>query len=137
MNAESSAAQERSPVEAATVTPAHVGPAALALLEQARLQAAAGDGERAAATLERALRIEADNPWLWHRLGVLRLQQGMWDQAIALALRSNGFARGNARLLGGNWRVIAEARAGQGDHAGAQAALRQARTYLGPSPASP
>jgi Tfp pilus assembly protein PilF len=86
------------------------GPAVRELLQRASEQAEAGEGERAAATLERALRIEPANPWLWHRLAVLRLQQGYPELAIHLAARSSELARGDARLLAGNRQVIRMAR---------------------------
>ena len=44
-----------------------------ALVAQAHAQAAGGDYGQAAATLERALRIEPDNPLLWIELGRVRL----------------------------------------------------------------
>lgn len=88
-----------------------VSPAVAALLRLARSQADAGHGEHAAATLERALRIEPRNPWLWHRLAVLRLQQGYWDRSAELAKKSNLLARNHRRLLTGNLEVIQAARA--------------------------
>ncbi|MGH8508049.1 MAG: tetratricopeptide repeat protein [Gammaproteobacteria bacterium] len=88
-----------------------VRPATAALLRLARSQAEAGHGEQAAATLERALRIEPRNPWLWHRLAVLRLQQGYWDRAAELAKKSSVLARDHRRLLKGNLEVIQAARA--------------------------
>ncbi|MGH8554319.1 MAG: tetratricopeptide repeat protein [Gammaproteobacteria bacterium] len=88
-----------------------VSRAVAALLRLARSQADAGHGEQAAATLERALRIEPRNPWLWHRLAVLRLQQGYWDRAAELAKKSNLLARNHRRLLMGNLEVIQAARA--------------------------
>lgn len=88
-----------------------VGSAAGELLAQARQRAESGDGEGAAALLQRAIRIEPDNPWLWHRLAVLRLQQGRTEEARGNALKSIGLAGGNDRLIAGNREVIR--RAGQ------------------------
>ncbi|MGH8533734.1 MAG: tetratricopeptide repeat protein [Gammaproteobacteria bacterium] len=88
-----------------------VSPAVAALLRLARSRAEAGHGEQAAATLERALRIEPRNPWLWHRLAVLRLQQGYWDRSVELAKKSSLLARNHRRLLAGNLEVIQAARA--------------------------
>ena len=110
------------------------GAAALALLAQARAQAQQGDGEQAAATLERAIRIEPGNPWLWHRLAVLRLQLGEPEQAIELATKSNTLASvsaaGNRRLQGGNWQVIGAARTQLGQHPGAADANARAGQIL-------
>ncbi len=90
------------------------GAAVRELLQRARIQAEGGEAERAAATLERALRIEPANAWLWHRLAVLRLQQGFRKLASELASRSSALARGDARLLMGNREVIRAAREGGG-----------------------
>ena len=76
--------------------------ATIALLEQAQGQAQAGDADLAAATLERAIRIEPANPWPWHHLAVLRLQQGQLRQAIDIAGKSNSLAGDNARMIAGN-----------------------------------
>jgi hypothetical protein len=105
------------------------GGAALALLEQASGHAAAGRAETAAALLERAVRIEPANPWLWHRYAVLRLQQGNFEQAIALASKSNTLVRANERLAAGNWQVIARAKRVLGDVAGAERAAAQSRRH--------
>jgi hypothetical protein len=48
------------------------------LLDTAEQRASAGHLDSAAATLERALRLEPQNPLLWHRLARLRLQQGQF-----------------------------------------------------------
>lgn len=101
--------------------------AVVALLDTAREQAAAGQDEQAAANLERALRIEPKNPWLWHRLGVLRLQQGDYQAAINLANKSNSLAAGNRRLMAGNWELLARAYSALGKDAEAERARRNAR----------
>lgn len=102
-------------------------PAVVALLETAREQAAQGQDEQAAANLERALRIEPKNPWLWHRLGVLRLQQGNYQAAIDLARKSNSLAAGDRRLLAGNWELLARAYTALGNPAAAESARQKAR----------
>ncbi|MGH8588097.1 MAG: tetratricopeptide repeat protein, partial [Gammaproteobacteria bacterium] len=89
------------------------------LLTRAQTLANAGKSEQAAAILERAIRIEPRNPWLWHRLAVLRLQEGRHSLAIELAKKSNVLARGNRRLLAGNWLLVGNARAGLRDVGGA------------------
>ncbi len=104
--------------------------APMVLLTRAQAFANAGKAEEAAATLERAIRIESRNPWLWHRLGVLRLQEGQHSLAIELAKRSNVLARGNRRLVAGNWFLIGKARAGLRDAEGAARARARAREYL-------
>lgn len=112
------------------VRPVSDNNAVLALMESARTDNAAGKPDAAAATLERALRIEPRNPVLWQELARLRLQQGQYQQAEGLAARSNGWAANDKPLRAENWRLIGEARLKRGDHAGAQGAFDTA-TRLG------
>jgi tetratricopeptide (TPR) repeat protein len=97
-------------------------PAVVALLQSSRQQARAGQPARAAALLERALRIEPRNAALWHNLAAVRLSQQRYSQAESLALRSNSLAGADRKLQADNWRVIAAARGGRGDQAGARRA---------------
>lgn len=96
------------------------------LMESARSDAAAGRLPNAAASIERALRIEPRNPRLWQELARVRLRQGEYAQAENLAARSNSWAGGDNALRAANWRLIAEARNARGDTAGAHDALEQA-----------
>jgi tetratricopeptide (TPR) repeat protein len=79
----------------------------VALLDDADKFASQGNSDKAAATIERALRIEPGNALLWHRLAVIRIQQQEWQQAIAMARKSNALAANNPRLKSDNWGVIA------------------------------
>ena len=96
------------------------------LMDSARAEAAAGNLAGAAASLERALRIEPRNPRLWHELARVRLKQGQHAQAESVAARSNSWAGEDKALRAENWRLIAETRRARGDTEGAQAALEQA-----------
>jgi hypothetical protein len=107
-------------------------PAVVALLNDADQYVVTGKNQEAVASIERAIRIEPKNPVLWHKLGKVRLQEGKWDQAIATAKKSNVLAAGNRLLQSENWMIIAKAKEGQGDVAGATHAMdtaRQLRTY--------
>lgn len=129
--------QTSQPDPAGTKKPkAAVGAPAMELLVLARDQAAQGYGELASSTLERAISIEPENPWLWHRLAVLRMQLKHWSQAVELANRSIALAEGNQRLIGGNWLVISLALEGAGDLEGARRAKKHSDTYLGKEKAS-
>lgn len=68
-------------------------PGAVALQSQAGQERAAGDYARAAATLERALRIDAADPNLWLALAEIRLAQDQPVQAAQLARRAASLAR--------------------------------------------
>lgn len=113
------------PPAASAATPVASSSAVVALMKTAAGQQADGDTDQAAATLERALRIEPRNPQLWSQLAAVRLAQQRWDQAEELAQKSNRLAGQDRGLLIDNWRVIAEARRGAGDSAGAREAERR------------
>jgi len=111
----------------APAPPAHAENIAIAsLMESARADTATGRLANAAASLERALRIEPRNPRLWQELARVRLKQGDYAQVESTAARSNSWARDDAALRAENWRLIAQAREARGDAAGAKAALEAA-----------
>ena len=122
--------QTPAPVSEPVPAPAPAAPtgsaAVASLVTSARADAAAGRLVQAAASLERALRIEPRNPHLWQELARVRLKQGDYAQAESVAARSNSWAGGDARLRAENWRLIAQAREARGDAAGARAALESA-----------
>jgi Flp pilus assembly protein TadD len=80
------------------------------LMDTARADVAANRLGSAAATLERALRIEPRNPRLWHELALVRLKQGDYAQAESTAQRSNAWAGADGELRSANQRIIEEAR---------------------------
>tara|TARA_R110000782_G_scaffold245878_7_gene332604 strand:+ start:6514 stop:6999 length:486 start_codon:yes stop_codon:yes gene_type:complete len=84
-------------------------PVIIALLKDAEKFSGQGQSAKAAATIERALRIEPRNAMLWHRLSVVRFQQQQWQQAIAMARKSNSLAGRNSNLKSDNWGLIASA----------------------------
>lgn len=106
--------------------------AVIALLDRAQLDSANGNRESAGASLERALRIEPRNPWLWHELAQLRLTQGQYAQAITLASKSRSFAGQDRHLQALNWKLIGNARVAQGDSAAAEQAFKQAEALEQP-----
>ena len=101
--------------------------AVVALVDGARADVTAGRFPNAAATLERALRLEPKNPRLWQELARVRMNEGEYAQAENLATRSNSWAGGNGELRAENWRLIAEARAARGDDVGAKEAFERAK----------
>jgi tetratricopeptide (TPR) repeat protein len=86
-----------------------VGAAAATLVEQAHRQAAGGDYVAATATLERALRIEPDNPLLWLELGRVRLSENNPAQADAMGRKALALATGDPSAQASAWRLIADA----------------------------
>jgi Tfp pilus assembly protein PilF len=90
-------------------------PVITALLNDAEKFSQQGQTEKAAATIERALRIEPKNALLWHHLAVVRMQQQQWQQAIVMARKSNALAGNNKQLKSDNWGIIAAAYDSLGD----------------------
>lgn len=120
------------PAEGITDTPAYSGdnvqPTVIAsLIDESRNHAAAGNTDKAIASVERALRIEPGNAMLWHQFAQLRLQQSNWQQAIALARKSNALASDDRQLKSLNWSVMATAYEKLGDKEKAEEARRQQR----------
>ncbi|GJM05478.1 MAG: hypothetical protein DHS20C09_14690 [marine bacterium B5-7] len=90
-------------------------PVIIALIEDAEKFSGQGQSAKAAATIERALRIEPRNAMLWHRLSVVRFQQQQWQQTIAMARKSIALAGNNSNLKSDNWGMIAKAYEKLGD----------------------
>jgi Tfp pilus assembly protein PilF len=96
-------------------------------MDQARAEASAGRLGNAAASLERAIRLEPRNPRLWQELARLRLAQHDYVQAENVAMRSNSFTRGDHAMHTQNWQIIGQAREARGDVAGARSARELAK----------
>jgi tetratricopeptide (TPR) repeat protein len=103
-----------------------LGAAAAALVRQARAQSAVGDFALAAATLERALRIEPDHPRLWLELGDVRQAQHNFTQAEVMGRKALAAADDHATQALA-WRVIAASLKSQGHEREAAQALANAR----------
>ena len=101
------------------------------LVDSARADEAAGRLPNAAASLERALRIEPRNPRLWQELARVRLRQGDYAQAENLAQRSNTWGGTDNRLRAENWSLIAQSRQARGDADGARKAQDLAEQIKG------
>lgn len=67
----------------------HDHPAVRALVAQAEQDHQAGQLPKAAASIERALRIQPGDPGLWYRLAAVRRDQGLVQQAANFARKSN------------------------------------------------
>jgi predicted Zn-dependent protease len=101
-------------------------PAVAALVRDAEGSRGRGDLDKAASSLERAIRIQPRNPELWTRMAQLRLEQNQPTVAENLAKRSNVLAKGNRSLIQRNWALIAQARRSAGDSSGAAEAEARA-----------
>ncbi|MDM8567370.1 hypothetical protein QUF74_17185 [Candidatus Halobeggiatoa sp. HSG11] len=89
--------------------------------------------EQAAAVLERALRIKAKHPILWHNLAGVRLAQEDWERAASLASKSNAIAAKSGKLRKlriRNWVIITLACEGMKDQECAREARNQAQALV-------
>src|SRR5690606_254579 len=71
-------------------------PASRALLAQSRSERAAGSYAAAAASVERALRIDPNNALLWLELAQIRLEERDPAQAYTMARQAQSLAGGSA-----------------------------------------
>jgi tetratricopeptide (TPR) repeat protein len=85
-----------------------LGPASTALVAQSHKQMTGGDFGMAAATVERAMRIEPDNPLLWIELGRVRYTAGDYSQADSMGHKALALASGDAQAQASAWRLIAD-----------------------------
>ncbi len=92
---------------AAPSTQTPMPPASAMLLDQSRQERAAGLLDDAAASIERALRIDPDNPWLWLELGEIRLASDDAPQAAEMARRALSLASGDRTLTSRAERLLA------------------------------
>jgi len=104
----------------------HLGSAATALVAQAHARTAAGDYPAATATLERALRIEPENPLAWIELGRVQLASGNAAQADHMGHKALGLASGDPNAQAAAWRLIADSLLVRGRNEEASAATAHA-----------
>jgi tetratricopeptide (TPR) repeat protein len=130
--------QEQEPVIAApTPTPlprerpkapaATLGPASKALVSQAEVQRKKGDLPGATVTLERALRIEPNNPLLWIEMGRLRMDQRNYAQAEGMGRKALSMSVGDDRTQSQAWQLIADSLRARGRNPEAQQAADRAK----------
>ncbi len=96
------------------------------LLQLSMQQQGKGNVVGAVASMERALRIEPRNAYLWNRLAHLRMKQGQGSRAAEFAAKSKSLAGADNRLKADNWRLIAKVRRQSGDISGARQAVHEA-----------
>ncbi|RUM94263.1 MAG: hypothetical protein DSZ28_04095 [Thiothrix sp.] len=126
-----SASEVLSPSDPPAVTEAvsSSNPVVVSLLNSAAQYETQGNFGRAAASIERGLRIAPKEAHLWLRLAHIRLQQDRPQQAETLSRKSIRFAAGDSALLADSWLVIAEARGRQGDLSGVVEAREKAAQH--------
>jgi tetratricopeptide (TPR) repeat protein len=105
-------AAERAPPAPAPRAQSDARSASEARLEQSREQRAAGSYPQAAASIERALRIDPNNPGLWLELGEIQLASGNAAQAASLARKALTLSNGDRSVEARAERLLRAASAG-------------------------
>jgi tetratricopeptide (TPR) repeat protein len=103
-----------------------LSPPARALVEQSRTQASGGNFVAAYATLERAQRIEPNNPLVWIEMGQVKLQEGNAVQADSMGHKALQLAAGDQAAQAQAWHLIADSLKSQGKDPDAANAERKA-----------
>jgi len=85
-----------------------LGTASRSLVNQAHAQMQSGNFAVAAGSIERALRIEPNNPLLWIELGRVRHAEGNYAQAENLGRKALSLATGDPRAQSSAWYLIAD-----------------------------
>jgi tetratricopeptide (TPR) repeat protein len=87
----------------------HLSPATSSLVTQAHTLMAHGDLDGASSTLDRALRIEPNNPLLWIERGRLRLAENDPKQAEGCARKALALASGDRAAQAQSGHLLADA----------------------------
>jgi tetratricopeptide (TPR) repeat protein len=119
------------PLPPANTRSYHLNAASRALVDQANVQRKGKNFMQAAATLERALRIEPNNPLLWLEYGELRMDEGNFAQAENMGRKAVASASGDVRTQANAWRLIAESLKARDKNNEAQQAYAKASALMG------
>ena len=117
---------EPTPPPAPVVREPTLGAASRALVNQAQTQMATKNYVVAASSIERALRIEPDNPLLWIELGKVRFAEGNYVQAENMARKAVSMSVNAPRAQSSAWRLIADSYRARGKNMEAQEAQARA-----------
>ena len=107
--------------------PATLTPASEALVAQARAQRKKGDLPGASVALDRALRIEPNNPLLWIEMGQLRMDQQNYPQAENMGRKALAMSIGDDSTQSRAWELIAQSLRARGRNSEAAEAMERAR----------
>jgi len=114
--------RERPKAAAATLSPA-----SKALVSQAQAQRKKGDLPGATVSLDRALRIEPNNPLLWIEMGRLRMDQQNYPQAENMGRKALAMSVGDDRTQAMAWQLIADSLRARRKNIQAQEATEKAK----------
>jgi tetratricopeptide (TPR) repeat protein len=114
------------PLPAPVIREPVLSPASRALVSQANTQLTSKNYAVAAASIERALRIEPDNPLLWIELGKVRQAEGNYVQAENMARKALTMSANAPRAQSSAWTLIAESNRARGRNTQAREAQMRA-----------
>lgn len=117
---------ESQPLPDPVVREPSLSSASRALVAQAQTQLAAKNFAVAASSVERALRIEPDNPLLWIELGRVRQAEGNYVQAENMARKAVSMSISAPRTQSAAWRLIADSYRARGNNVEAREAQARA-----------
>ena len=115
------------PRERPRTAPATLSPASKALVSQAQAQRKKGDLPGATVSLDRALRIEPNNPLLWIEMGRLRMDQRNFPQAENMGRKALAMSVGDDRTQSSAWQLISDSLRARGKNPEAEDAAAKAR----------
>ena len=115
------------PKERPRTPPATLSPASRALVSQAQSQRQKGDLPGATVSLERALRIEPNNPLLWIEMGRLRMDQRNYPQAENMGRKALSMSVGDDRTQAAAWQLVGDSLKARDKNPQAQAAHEKAK----------
>ena len=96
-------------------------------MSQAQLQLQSKNYPVAASSIERALRIEPDNPLLWVELGKVRQAEGNYVQAENMGRKAASMSVNAPKAYAAAWTLISESLRARGKNTEAQEALLRAQ----------
>ncbi len=120
------------PAPPQTPKPFQLGAAAAALVGIARQEAADGNPQLAQSTVERALRIEPENPLLWIMLGEAHESAGQHELAGSMGRKALQLAAGDPQTQARAWRLIGDSLRARGRDQQADDAYSHAETLAPP-----
>lgn len=123
--------EEGQPLPPSNVRNYSLNAASRALVNQANTQRKTKNFVQAAATLERALRIEPNNPLLWLEYGELRMDEGNYAQAENMGRKAVASASGDVRTQSKAWRLVADSLKARDKNSEAQQAYAKANALVG------
>nr|WP_298726295.1 hypothetical protein [uncultured Steroidobacter sp.] len=118
---------EQPPPPAPVIREPVLSAASRALVGQAQLQLKSKNYPVAASSIERALRIEPDNPLLWIELGKVRQAEGNYVQAENMGRKAASMSVNAPKAYSAAWTLISESLRARGKNTEAQEAMLRAQ----------